>query len=183
LSRDDAIALAQSRGLSLVAWWPAADEDDGPVWCTLGKVARPVRWERAPDPALEPDPRLWFEAKWCGGRDFLFHVGAHTFLGRMMAWCPDRAQSYRVSLDEMGVMSDEAKYFVLGFLAGNEPPPPNDSSDIADPDQTAWRMATARFRLTGSWYGRWGTCAVCGCVLLPDSSEELCHEHRPQAPE
>jgi hypothetical protein len=75
-------------------------------------------------------------------------------------------------------MSEEARYFVAGFLAGNEPGYPADADGETDEaDLAAWRAATARFRRTGSWYGRWGTCQVCGCVLLPDTADDRCHEH------
>jgi hypothetical protein len=75
-------------------------------------------------------------------------------------------------------MPEETRYFVLGFLSGNEPDPPEDSDGaIDDDDLVAWRMAIARFRRTGLWYGRWSTCDECGCVLLPDSASDRCHEH------
>nr|CEL17715.1 hypothetical protein [Kibdelosporangium sp. MJ126-NF4]CTQ91061.1 hypothetical protein [Kibdelosporangium sp. MJ126-NF4] len=37
-----------------------------------------------------------------------------------------------------------------------------------------WSATTRRFHSTGEWYGRWGTCETCGCVLLPDPR---CHDH------
>lgn len=101
----------------------------------------------------------------------------------MSAWCPDKAVAYNVSLTEMGEMSLESRYFVLGFLSGNEPDPPEDDEGNADEaDMVAWRSATRRFRESGSWHGRRGTCEECGCVLLPDSSSDRCHEHQTAAP-
>lgn len=44
--------------------------------------------------------------------------------GRMAAWCPDKQVSYNISLSEMGQMSQQARYFVAGFLAGNQPGQP-----------------------------------------------------------
>jgi len=172
MPRDEAIALAHERGANLVAWRPHTAGDDTPS-CIVAKVSEPLRWERLPDEAPPPvDERLWFEAP-CGRRDFLVGNG-HTFTGRMAAWCPHDEVGYNVSLAGMGDMSDETRYFVAGYLAGSEPGPP-DEADAAD--LTAWKGATSRFRRTGYWYGRWGTCEVCGCVLLPDTAGRRCHEH------
>lgn len=111
--------------------------------------------------------------------DLLVDGAGHTFIGRMVAWCPDAQREYNVSLQDMGEMSEEARYFVRGFLSGNEPGPPYDQDGEIDPvDLDAWRSAIRRFRRTGWWFGRWGTCATCGCVLLPDSAGPLCDRHR-----
>lgn len=174
LSRNEAIAFAHERGANLVAWWPSGG-DPAPS-CIVAKVSLPLRWEQVPieEPAI--DERLWFDAT-CGGRDFLVGNG-HTFVGRMAAWCPLKRLGYNVSLDEMGTMSEQAGFFVAGFLEGAKPGyPVNTDGDIDEADLVAWRAATDRFRRTGSWYGRWGTCRVCGCVLLPDTAQDLCHEH------
>jgi hypothetical protein len=178
ISRDEAIALARARGQRLIAWWPQGS-DDAPS-CIIGAVSVPLSWEELPDSDEihdDLDERLWFEGS-CGGRDLL--VGnSHTFRGRMAAWCPQRGRGYSVSLSEMGEMSDETRYFIRGFLSGNEPGPPYDDAHGTDSaDARAWRSAIRRFRSTGSWYGRWSTCKICGCVLLPDSSVDHCHVHR-----
>lgn len=176
----EAIALARARGLNLIAEWPQ-QQTTGPPWCWIGKVSLPLRWEQPPaEPQAAPDPDLWFEAP-CGGRDLLTGSGA-TFPGRMAAWCPDKRVAYNVSLGEMGQMSPQARYFAAGFLAGNQPgpPPPDSDTDDVDPgDLAAWMSATARFRRTGVWAGRWRTCRDCGCVLLPDADDDYCWEHRP----
>lgn len=174
MPRDEAIAFAHGREANLVAWWPS-DGDAAPS-CIVAKVSLPLRWEQVPveEPAI--DERLWFDAS-CGERDFLVGNG-HTFVGRMAAWCPLQNRGYNVSASEMGTMSEQARYFVAGFLEGARPGLPVDADgDTDDVDLVAWRAATDRFRRTGSWYGRWGTCRVCGCVLLPDTAEDLCHEH------
>lgn len=173
MSRDAAIAYAHEHGGNLVAWWPDSDS------CIVSKVSLPLRWERLP--ALEPpeiDERLWFEST-CGGRDFLVGNG-HTFVGRMAAWCPEKKVGYNVSLGEMGAMSDECRYWIAGFLTGNEPDYPyseDDDRDVDEVDMTAWEAALSRFRRTGLWNGRWNTCDVCGCVLLPDTAADRCAEH------
>jgi len=95
---------------------------------------------------------------------------------------PDKKVSYNVSLAEMGQMSQQARYYIAGFLAGNQPglpPPPDPDTDAEPGDLTAWKAATGRFRRTGLWLGRWRTCQTCGCVLLPDTAAEDCQEHLP----
>lgn len=184
MARDAAIVLAHERGANLVTWWPSDGDDAEIPSCIVAKVSLPLRWERTP--AMEPTPtgqavpavdeRLWFEAP-CGGRDFLMGNG-HTFTGRLTAWCPHDEVGYSVSLGEMGAMPDESRYYVAGFLAGNEPEcPTDDEGETDEADLIAWRSATRRFRHTGQWYGRWGTCQVCGCVLLPDTAANHCQEH------
>jgi hypothetical protein len=178
MARDEAIALAHERDANLVTWWPSSFDDEETPSCIVAKVSLPLRWERLPgeDAPFAVDERLWFEAS-CGGRDFL--VGnPHTFPGRMAAWCPHDGVGYNVSLGEIRTMSDESRYFVAGFLTGNEPEPPTgDEGESNEADFVAWQSATRRFRRTGRWYGRWGTCHTCGCVLLPDSAADFCHEH------
>jgi hypothetical protein len=182
MARDEAIAFARGRGANLVAWWPGT-ADQTPS-CVVAKVRLPLRWERLPAEDTPPpiDERLWFEAP-CGGRDFVVGNG-HTFIGRLAAWCPHDQVGYNVTLGAMEAMSDECRYFVAGFLAGSEPGYPTDDEGESDEaDLVAWRSATRRFRRTGSWYGRWGTCEVCGCVLLPDTAADRCHEHLTEAAE
>lgn len=176
MAPDEAIALAHERGANLVAWWPG-HVDEIPS-CIVAKVTLPLRWERIPDEDPPPiDERLWFESS-CGGRDFIVGNG-HTFTGRMRAWCPRNEVGYNVSLGGMGAMSEESRYYIAGFLAGSEPGNPVDPTDDSEDeaDMVAWWSATRRFRRTGYWYGRWGTCQVCGCVLLPDTAADRCHEH------
>jgi hypothetical protein len=137
MSRDEALAIARSRGLHLVPEWPE-HLTTGPATCRIGILSLPVHWEQVPEPeqAGEPDPLLWFEG-WCGGgRDLLTGNGG-TFHGRMSAWCPHEQVGYNVSLAEMGQMSQQARYWVAGFLAGNqpgEPPPPAFDADTEPAD-------------------------------------------------
>ena len=73
----------------------------------------------------------------------------------MTAWCPDTETACNVSLSEMGEMSEQTRYFVRGFLSGNQPGPPEDADGYPEPeDLVAWQAATRRFRRTGSWFGR-----------------------------
>jgi hypothetical protein len=98
----------------------------------------------------------------------------------MSAWCPARQVGYNVSQAEMGQMSLQARYYVAGFLAGNQPgppPPPDPDADIDPGDLTAWNAAASRFRRAGLCLGRWHTCQTCGRVLLPDTASDNCQEH------
>jgi hypothetical protein len=177
MTREEALAIARGRGLHLIPEWPERLVT-GPACCWIGKVSAPPRWEHVPDQAREPDPLLWFEAP-CGGRDLLTGAGG-TYPGRLAAWCPAKNVDYNVSLAEMGQMSQQARYYVEGFLAGNQPgppPPPDADADIEPGDLDAWQAATGRFRRTGRWLGRWRTCQACGRVLLPDTDAEDCQEH------
>jgi len=179
MRRDDAIAVAHAAGLSLVAEFPATSTTS--PTCTLAKVVLPLRWEQLPEDGGEdePDPVLWFEAS-CGGRDLLLEGQGKTFLGRLSAWCPHAEVSYRVSFHEMGAMSEATRYFVRGFLDGSAPSWPIGDEGESEPDDLqAWRSAVRRFRTTGTWYGRWGTCGECGCVLLPDRAGDRCGAHAP----
>jgi hypothetical protein len=45
MARDAAVAEARSRGVNLVARWPA-EYDNGPPACFYALVTEPVRWER-----------------------------------------------------------------------------------------------------------------------------------------
>lgn len=174
-----AIDLAHAQGKHLV---PEFESHAEPVFCNIATLALPPRWERGPDhdPDAELDEELWFIGS-CGKRDLLTG-NPHTFRGRISAWCPAERVGYNVSLDEITEMSTASRYFIKGFLAGNEPEPPEpDDQGNEDPeDLTAWRAAVHRFRSTGNWLGRWRTCDVCGCVLLPGTADGYCHEHQPE---
>lgn len=174
-----AIDIARQHGANLVASYSDPDREDPVPWCIISKVTTPLRWEQVPDdrpfPALDGD--LWFEA-FCGERDYLLEGASHTFPGRMLAWCPKNEYVYSVSLSEMGEMSDQTRYFVRGFLSGNEPEPLGENyGPVATEDLAAWKSATERFRQTGNWFGRWQTCGVCGCVLLPSTAGDRCCQH------
>ncbi|WFE36208.1 hypothetical protein [Micromonospora sp. WMMD975] len=81
-------------------------------------------------PPLPPDvdPHLWFDTERCG-RHYLLDGNPHTFAGRMLAYCAERGIRTAVSRGEIGACSEQTRYFVRGFLSGNEPAPP-ESGDI-----------------------------------------------------
>lgn len=102
-------------------------------------------------PPLPPDvdPELWFDTEQCG-RHYLLDGNPHTFPGRMYAYCAERGIRTRVSKGEISDCSAQTRYFVRGFLSGNEPAPPESDSPTA-PAPLAWSDAVARFRDTGYW--------------------------------
>ena len=123
------------------------------------------------------DPRLWFEMHGCEGRHYLVDGNLHTFHGRMYFYCPPQNLYTRISKSEIGQCSDETRYFILGYLSGNEPPPPrggdNDLLDDRDPAFALWRKATEVFRDTGYWWsGDPRTCERCHSELLPSEPGE-----------
>lgn len=106
--------------------------------------------EALPD---DVDECLWFEMDGCAGRHY-FVDGNPTILGRMYAYCPGKKIVTRVSKGEVRACSDEARYFIRGFLAGSEPGPPVDGEGLLTDDAAAvdgWRAATERWRRTGEW--------------------------------
>lgn len=179
MSRDEALTFVRGHDAHLVFKnfiGDEGDEDVAAVCAVVAKVSLPLRWERLPEEPRVHDERLWFVGP-CGHRDLLVGNG-HTFTGRISAWCPHEEYGFSVSLAEIEEMSTEARYFITGYLAGSEPGPPIDGAGMStDADWTAWRAATARFRRTGYWWDSRTTCHACGCVLLPDSAAQYCHEH------
>lgn len=109
--------------------------------------------------AHEPvDEDLWFT---CAldptERDYL--VGnAHTFLGRISAYCRRKQGSpyYYVSAsDVLDNCSDESRRWVQGFLAGQEPTPPKDEQGdylpFDHPEAERWREKARTWAATGRW--------------------------------
>src|SRR5579885_3193266 len=77
---------------------------------------------------IEPpdyDEQLWFLQEGCDEKHFLIG-NPHTFPGRMAAWCPKEQRGFCVSKSEMGECSRATRYWVEGFLRGNEPAYPTD---------------------------------------------------------
>jgi len=72
----------------------------------------------------------------------------------MMAWCPVKTRSFFVSKSEILETSSEAKYWIIGFLAGAEPEPPRNASrdvDFESSEYRKWEQLVAEFRRTGNW--------------------------------
>lgn len=105
----------------------------------------------APEPNV--DATLWFIPSDCEGKHYLLG-NPHTFRGRMSAWCPTKRTGYCVSASQIRDASPEARVWVAGFLAGNEPRPPQDFDDqtnFGSAEYARWVEQVESFRLTGTW--------------------------------
>ena len=114
------------------------------------EAAAPVGpWAAAP----EFDPALWFLTTDCDGRHFVVREGnPHTSPGRMLAWCPTKKALYCFSKVEMTEAASETNRWVEGFLAGNEPKPPEEVLyNPTSPAGLAWEQKAEAFRSTGFW--------------------------------
>ena len=182
LSRAEALELASARGLDLIEEWPPAPvRPRHAVVCMLERWPTAPCWEaRAelpPSTEIRIDEALWFTHECCEGRHYLLG-NAHTFRGRLSAWCPARQRSLFVSKSEMTSYSRETEYFVRGFLTGNEPEPlRDDEGELLPPnhrDERAWHAAVALFQSSGSWNSRVRLCKQCGRRLLPSNPMDHC---------
>lgn len=102
----------------------------------------------------EFDENLWIELENCEGRHFLTG-NPHTFIGRIDTYCPSKNITFCISYSEIRNMSIESKYWLLGFLRGNEPGPPEeyDGESAIDYFQSErykeWEFKIRNFRKTG----------------------------------
>lgn len=106
-------------------------------------------------PEPEFDEKLWFTmGDCCSGRHYLLY-NPHTFVGRMGAWCPLKKVQFCVSKSEVEECSSEARYWIEGFLKGNEPDAPLDDFGDYVPDEDPrfkrWRENIKQFSLNGHW--------------------------------
>lgn len=107
------------------------------------------------------DLRLWFLCDHRdaapGDRDYLI-ASAHTFPGRILAHCDRKVAPAHYAVSASTVLascSDEARYWVQGFLAGSEPAPPRDAEGqflpYDHPVNAAWLARTEIWHATGQW--------------------------------
>ena len=99
------------------------------------------------------DEKLWFKHLGCTGKHYVLG-NPHTVPGRVWAWCPKEKCCIFVSLNDMGEMSQAAKYWMQGYLNGNEPKAPEGEYGVPDFDSKEykrWLRKTANFRRTGKW--------------------------------
>jgi hypothetical protein len=74
----------------------------------------------AKDHVPEIDERLWVELTDSEGRWYL--VGnPHTFPGRFDVWSREIGSSMTISKSEITNASDAARWWIEGYLSGNEP--------------------------------------------------------------
>ena len=101
------------------------------------------------------DQNLWFTCvKKCQGKKHYFYGNPHTFTGRISAWCPHKEASFFVSLSEVEDMSEASKWWIKGFLCGNEPSPPLDENqdiDFNSKEYKDWLNKCKDFRENGVW--------------------------------
>jgi hypothetical protein len=116
------------------------------------------------------DKELWFTFKeHCKDKHFI--VGnPHTFHGRISAFCPEKDVFFNVSLGEIDDMPLTTKYWIKGFLSGNEPTcPVDEEGDDYPPTHEEfihWAKSIELFHVTGSWYSGDKHCTTCGLKLL-----------------
>ncbi len=133
---------------------------------------------------LQYDEDLWFFHKGCTGKHFLLG-NPHTFSGRMSAWCPVNQRSFAVSKSEIEEQSEPSKYWIQGFLHGNQPEPPvNEEGDVEVESMAfqKWAAASVLFTETGYWWsGEPRHCATCRQELLAAEPAEICSNCRDKA--
>ena len=103
---------------------------------------------------IEFDPNLWIKLDHCNGEHYLIG-NCHTFPGRMNAYCKKKETTFCVSLAEISDMSEQSRYWINGFLCGNEPEPPEELEN--EPPENYfnseryrnWLSQTENFRTTG----------------------------------
>jgi hypothetical protein len=102
------------------------------------------------------DPLLWIEIEGVEGRCYLFG-NPHTFRGRMYAYSEVLASDLAVSKSQISARSPEARYWIEGFLTGNEPSESDALGDSEDDDPEIrfrrWQELALDFRRSGTWRG------------------------------
>ena len=126
------------------------------------------------------DENLWFEHLGCEGLHYLIG-NPHTFYGRISAWCPLRQTTLSVSISEIGEMSESSKYWIQGFLNGNQPKLPGIDTevdiDFEGPAFKTWVEASRLFLETGYWWsGEARECETCGKDLLASEPKDICRD-------
>ena len=101
------------------------------------------------------DPELWVTSDYCPDRDWLIEGNAHTHPGRLAIWCPHRGGGYNLSRDEIRETSVAGRYWIRGFVVGNEPNSPLDDDgfpiDETSADYQAWESARLEYLRQGVW--------------------------------
>lgn len=133
------------------------------------------------DNEFKYDEHLWFTYSGCEGNHFLLD-NPHTHIGRIMAWCPVKQRTFFVSKSEIKDCSIEAKYWIKGFLKGNQPEPPRNGDgdvDFSSEEYIVWLKAIKLFDRTGYWWsGETRFCENCNGLLLASEPDVLCENCR-----
>lgn len=133
--------------------------------------------KKNPDLPID-DKKLWFKISDCKGKHY-FMGNPHTFHGRMLAWCPKKQNSFCVSKEEIIECSIESKYWIKGFICGNEPGPPknkNNETAYETIKYKEWEKAIELFHETGFWYAEKRVCPKCKKKRLPSEIGEFCDD-------
>jgi hypothetical protein len=124
------------------------------------------------------DRELWLVVPHCCPDHHFFGENPHTFHGRISVWCPRLGRWTRISKSEISEMSAASRYWLAGYLSGNEPDAPRDGNGdyLADdaPEMVTWRRSVARFAQTGYWNAKARTCASCRQPVEPAQPDETC---------
>ena len=129
---------------------------------------------------LNIDEHLWFYHKGCTGKHF-FIGNPHTFPGRILAWCPQQQKSFFLSVSEVEEMSEYSKYWIKGYLTGNEPSPPTDGNgdvQFSGKEYEEWAEAVDLFATTGYWRDEQRFCSSCEKRMLKSEPEIICEKCR-----
>lgn len=130
---------------------------------------------------LPIEKELWFEMDHedCHGKHYIIG-NPHTFHGRIAAYCPTKKVFFNISPESITNMSQETKYWIKGYLAGNEPSPPDDENGEPNyPEHEVyidWQRSVDLFHKTGYWYSDVRHCEECGKKLLNSWPEIECEE-------
>lgn len=90
------------------------------------------------------DPKLWARLS---SNEIGYIVGScHTFPGRISVIIPTDDRARCISKSDITACSDEARYWIQGFLNGSVPPLPDDRAE-----ETEWFAKRASFLETGEW--------------------------------
>jgi len=124
------------------------------------------------------DRNLWVILPGCCDRKHYLGYNPHTFHGRMKAWCPKLGRWTNISKREIERCSEQAKYWIIGYLSGNEPDAPRSAEGDYLPDDSdamkLWRVSINLFAETGYWNGNERTCGKCGCGLTYSQISDIC---------
>lgn len=98
------------------------------------------------------DKALSFEHNGCTGLHYILG-NPHTHPGRIMGWCEKKQTSFFFSLSEVINPTIETKFWIKGFLAGNEPSPPliNGDVDFESEEYKLWQKKLKDFNESGYW--------------------------------
>lgn len=103
----------------------------------------------------EQDPLLWVVSAFCSERDWLVEGNPHTHPGRLAIWCPHTGTGYNLSKDEVRETSTEGRYWIRGFVVGNEPNSPLDKHGYEKSETSkafrAWDAARPVYLASGHW--------------------------------